>query len=359
MSKYWSSAVTALSPYVPGEQPKVQKLTKLNTNENPYGPSPQVIQAIQAAANEKLRRYPDPDSTKLRQVISEHYGFGLTNENIFVGNGSDEVLGHAFYAFFKQQKPVLFPDITYGFYPVYCRLYDIEYSTLPLNSNFEIDLGHYEQDNGGIIIANPNATTGLFCDLSKLEHLLKMNPNTVVLVDEAYVDFGAQSAISLVAKYPQLLVVQTLSKSRSLAGLRVGFAVGHKDLIVALRRVKDSFNSYPMDSLAEAAAVAAFEDKNYFKSTVQQVIEAREKLCSGLSIRGFSVLPSKANFLLVEHSRVSGSELFEYLRSIGILVRYFDKPRLRNHLRITIGTPAECELLIKALDDSDFELNVD
>jgi histidinol-phosphate aminotransferase len=348
MSKFWSDVVHKLTPYVPGEQPKIQNLIKLNTNENPYGPSPKVIAALQAEAADTLRLYPDPNSDKLKTAIAEYHG--LQANQVFVGNGSDEVLAHIFQALLKQSRPLLFPDITYSFYPVYCGLYDIEYDAIPLNSSFEIDVNDYDRPNGGIIFPNPNAPTGVPLALTEVEKLLQINTESVVVIDEAYVDFGTESAVKLINAYPNLLVTQTLSKARSLAGLRVGFALGHKDLIEALIRVKDSFNSYPIDRFAEAGAIAAMQDKAYFEETRQKVIASRGSLIKGLQALGFEVLPSGANFIFAKHKNRDGAELTEKLREKNIIIRHFKKPaRIAPYLRITIGTDKQSEQLLTAL----------
>lgn len=344
-----------LTPYVPGEQPKLNNLVKLNTNENPYGPSPQVIRALQAEAAESLRLYPDPNSDKLKTTIAQYHG--LQANQVFVGNGSDEVLAHVFQALLKQSRPLLFPDITYSFYPVYCGLYGIEFEIVALNANFEIDINDYDRPNGGIIFPNPNAPTGVPLALEKIEQLLKNNPESVVVIDEAYVDFGTESAVKLINIYPNLLVTHTLSKARSLAGLRVGYALGHKDLIEALIRVKDSFNSYPIDRFAEAGAVAAFEDEAYFKQTIAKVIATREALVSDLKALNFEVLPSGANFIFAKHKNragvdLDGAELTQQLRDKSIIIRHFKKPaRIAKYLRITIGTDVQSKQLISALKE--------
>ena len=348
MSKFWSDIVNTLTPYVPGEQPKLKNLIKLNTNENPYPPSPKVLDALKAEAAETLRLYPDPNSDKLKAAIASYYG--LQANQVFVGNGSDEILAHVFQALLKHDKPLLFPDITYSFYPVYCGLYQIQYKTVALNHQFEIDVEDYLQPNGGIILPNPNAPTGIPLPLAKIEQLLQRNPESVVVVDEAYVDFGTESAVKLIQQYPNLLVTQTLSKSRSLAGLRVGFALGHPDLIEALIRVKDSFNSYPIDRFAEAGAIAAMQDQAYFEHTCQQVVATREQLVKDLQGLGFDVLPSGANFIFAKHRVKAGSELSAQLREKGIIVRQFQSPaRIKEYLRITIGTEAQSRALIDAL----------
>ncbi len=292
MSKFWSKFVKDLVPYVPGEQPKLTKLVKLNTNENPYGPSPKALAAMQAEVNDNLRLYPDPNGDRLKQAVAEYYG--VQSNQVFLGNGSDEVLAHIFHGLFQQDRPLLFPDISYSFYPVYCGLYGIGFEALALDEQFQIRVADYARPNGGIIFPNPNAPTGCLLALDAVEQILKASPDSVVVVDEAYIDFGGETAISLVDRYPNLLVTQTLSKSRSLAGLRVGLAVGHPDLIEALERIKNSFNSYPLDRMAIAGAAAAFEDRAYFEQTCRQVIESRERLVAQLQAKGFDVLPSAA-----------------------------------------------------------------
>lgn len=348
MSKYWSKVVHRLTPYVPGEQPKLLNLIKLNTNENPYGPSPKVLDAIQAEVSDNLRLYPDPNSDGLKTAIAAYHG--LSPANVFVGNGSDEVLAHVFQALLKHDLPILFPDITYSFYPVYCRLYGIDYETVPLSGDFEIKVDEYARANGGIIFPNPNAPTGRLLGLGNIERLLKANPASPVVIDEAYIDFGGESAVSLVKQYPQLLVVHTLSKARSLAGLRVGYAVGHPDLIEALVRVKDSFNSYPLDRLAMAGAIAAMEDRPYFEETRNKVINSRGWLVNALTQLGFEVLPSGANFIFARHVNRSGEDLAAKLREQSIIVRNFDSPaRISPFLRITVGTDEQCRQLVQAL----------
>ena len=351
MSKYWSSLVSELQPYVPGEQPKMANLVKLNTNENPFGPSPKVIEAIQKELNDNLRLYPDPEGQALKDAIATyHVDYGISAQQVFVGNGSDEVLAHIFQALLKHDKPILFPDISYSFYPVYCGLYQIESTVIPLTDSFEINPDDYKRPNGGIIFPNPNAPTGRYLGLQHVEDILQANPDSVVVVDEAYVDFGGQSAIRLVNQYPNLLVCQTLSKARSLAGLRVGFAVGNEELIEALNRVKDSFNSYPLDRLALVGAVAAFEDKQWFEDSCNGVIRERKRVTEELEQRGFEVLPSKANFVFARHPDHEGAEVAAKLREQGIIVRHFNKPRISDFLRITVGTSDQNNALIKGLD---------
>ena len=348
--RFWSPEVRDLEPYVPGEQPKIQNLLKLNTNENPYPPSPKVVDAVQAVLTHQadaLRLYPDPDATVLKQAIAKQQNVDVSQ--VFVGNGSDEVLAHIFKAFFIQQKPILYPDITYSFYPVYSQFFGVQTKQIPLNEKFEIDISDYEQENGGIIITNPNAPTSIALGLDKIEQVLKANPNRVIVIDEAYVDFGAESAVELVSRYENLVVCQTTSKSRSLAGLRVGFAIAQAHLIAALEAVKNSFNSYPIDRFAIAAAVASFEDQDYFQEQCEKVIASREKLVANLTELGFNVLPSKANFIFATHSLHDAAQLAEKLREQGIIVRYFNKPRINQFLRITIGTDEQNQRLVDTL----------
>ncbi len=347
MSKFWSPFVKNLVPYVPGEQPKLAKLVKLNTNENPYGPSPKAIAAMQAELSDELRLYPDPNSDRLKQAVADHYG--IQTAQVFVGNGSDEVLAHAFHGLFQHGQPLLFPDVSYSFYPVYCGLYDIPFVAVALDEQLQIRVEDYLRPNGGIVFPNPNAPTGCLLALAAIEQLLKANPDTVVLVDEAYIDFGGVSAISLVDQYPNLLVTQTLSKSRSLAGLRVGLAVGHPDLIEALERIKNSFNSYPLDRIAIAGAAAAFEDQAYFAHTCQLVIDSREELVTELRQLGFEVLPSAANFVFARHPQQDAAALAAGLREHGVIVRHFKQARIAQYLRISIGTPEQNQALLDAL----------
>ena len=350
-TSFYSPVVSRLVPYVPGEQPKIDKLVKLNTNENPYPPSPRVIAAVQLAAQQGLQLYPDPESTALRQAIAAHHG--LAAQQVFLGNGSDEVLAHAFCAFFQQGCPLLMPDISYSFYQVYCRLYGIPVETVPLTETLCLDVAAYARADGaavaGVVIANPNAPTGVGLPLQQVEQLLRLHPQRVVLVDEAYVDFGGDSAMPLIARYPNLLVVHTLSKSRSLAGLRVGFACGQAHLIEALERVKNSFNSYPLDRLAIAGGVAAFEDPAWFEQTRRAVMSSREGLVLALEDLGFKVLPSQANFVFARHPTQDAAAIAAGLRARGVLVRHFRLPRIEQYLRISIGTPAQCDALVQAL----------
>jgi histidinol-phosphate aminotransferase len=349
VNRYWTDVVRTLQPYVPGEQPKIDNLIKLNTNENPYPPSPQVLAAITAEANGLLRRYPDPNAERLKRTIAAH--FGLEMSNVFVGNGSDEVLAHAFLALLKHPAPLLFPDITYSFYPVYCRLYDIAFETVPLRDDFSIAVDDYARPAGGIILPNPNAPTGRAMPLAEVRRLLEAHRDIAVVIDEAYVDFGTESAVGLVREYPNLLVTHTLSKSRSLAGLRVGYALGDAGLIEGLERVKNSFNSYPLDRLAIAGAVAAFEDQAYFEQTRQAVIASRDALDAALKALGLEVLPSGANFVFARHPQRDAAALQLALRERKIIVRHFNAPRINQFLRISIGTEAECAALVTALQE--------
>ncbi|MNJ25629.1 Histidinol-phosphate aminotransferase [compost metagenome] len=348
MSKFWSPFVKDLVPYVPGEQPKLARLVKLNTNENPYGPSPKALEAMRGELNDNLRLYPDPNSDLLKQAVADYYG--VKGNQVFLGNGSDEVLAHIFHGLFQHGAPLLFPDISYSFYPVYCGLYGIPFETVALDEQFQIRVEDYAKPNGGIIFPNPNAPTGCLLALEAIEQLLKANPQSVVVVDEAYIDFGGETAISLVDRYDNLLVTQTLSKSRSLAGLRVGLAVGHPDLIEALERIKNSFNSYPLDRMAIVGAAAAFEDRAYFDETCGKVIDSRQRLVGELSTRGFEVLPSAANFIFARHPQHDASELAAKLREQGVIVRHFKQERIAQFLRITIGTPEQNQALLDALN---------
>ena len=349
MSKFWSPIVATLKPYVAGEQPRIQNLTKLNTNENPYGPSPKAIAAMRGAVTDSLKLYPDPSALALRQSIARFYG--VDADQVFVGNGSDEVLAHAFVALLKHEKPLLYPDITYSFYPTYCRLFGIEAVEIPLKDDFTIDLADYDRPCGAIVLPNPNAPTGIGLPLAAIEKLVAEHPDQPVVVDEAYIDFGGESAIPLTKKYDNLLVVHTLSKSRSLAGLRVGYAIGQRPLIDALERVKDSFNSYPLDRIAQAGGAAAVDDREWFDETRNKVIETRERVTGALRQRGFEVLPSQANFVFARHPAHSGEALARGLRERAVLVRHFAKPRISDFLRITIGTPEECDRLIAAVEE--------
>lgn len=349
MSRYWSTTVKKIKPYTPGEQPKDRKYIKLNTNENPYPPSPKVIEAIKSSADETLRLYPDPDCNELRQTIAAYCK--LKKEQVFIGNGSDELLAFSFPAFFEPAGlPILFAEITYSFYPVYAALFNTAYRLIEVDEEFNIPVEGYYQKNGGIIIANPNAPTGKGISGESIENILQRNADSVVIIDEAYVDFGGQSSVELINNYPNLLIIKTLSKSHSLAGLRVGYALGNEDLISGIIRIKDSINSYTVDRLALAGAREAIRDDAYFQETRSKIIKSRERVSGRLREMGFKVIPSRANFIFISNERqCPGRELFQRLREKGILVRYFDKPKIDNFIRVTIGTDAEMDRFLEAV----------
>lgn len=349
MNKFWSERIRNVVPYTPGEQPKERDFIKLNTNENPYPPSSGTLAAIKRAACEGLRLYPDPECTELRKTLADYYG--LRTEEIFVGNGSDEVLAFCFQAFFTPDNPIVFPDVTYSFYPVYARLFGQAYREIPLDENFGLPVERFLGGNGGVVLANPNAPTGRAVSLQTIRELVEANPDVVVLVDEAYVDFGAQSAVELIRSYPNLVVVRTLSKSRSLAGLRVGWAMGQAELIAALDCVKNSFNSYTLDRLAQAGATAAMRDKDYFRAVVAKVMNTRDAAAFRLKALGFQVYDSAANFLFISHEKVPAKILLDGLRERGILVRWWDKPRISNCLRVTVGTDEEMAAFCTAVEE--------
>src|SRR5690625_3395574 len=347
MTKFWSSMAKRAEPYVPGLQVNKPNIIKLNTNENAYPPSPKVMQAIQAEAEDNLQLYPSPTADDLRKSIASFNN--LEPDQVFIGNGSDEVLAFSFMAFFEPGKKIRYPNITYSFYPVYAKLFDISYEEVPVNDDFTLPTEKFFNSEGGVILPNPNAPTSIYLGLEHIEEILKNNPDQVVIIDEAYVDFAIESAASLINKYDNLLVIQTTSKSRSLAGLRVGFALGNESLIQALIRMKDSFNSYTIDRLALAGAKAAFDDVEYFKKVTQQIVTTREKVTAQMEELGFTVLPSQANFIFVTHEKYKAEFLYEKLYKANILVRYFDQPLIDNYLRITIGTDNDMEQLIKKL----------
>lgn len=345
MSRFWSDINRIISPYTPGEQPKNEKYIKLNTNENPYGPSSQVIAAIEKALNDSLRLYPDPTCEDLRSAIAEYYNLKI--EQVHVGNGSDELLAFSFLAFFNPGGlPILIPDITYSFYKVYASLFRINCEKVPLEDDFSIRPEMFYKKNGGVVIANPNAPTGIFLPLEAIIKILEQNPDQVVIVDEAYIDFGGNSAVKLIGDYPNLLVIKTLSKSRSLAGLRVGYALAQKELIEGIDRIKNSINSYTLDRLALAGAIAAIKDDAYFQDIRRRIIMTRERVSNTMEEMGFKVLPSKANFIFVTHPLIPAVELFHKLRENGVLVRYFKGPRIDNYLRISIGSDQEMDSFI-------------
>lgn len=346
MNPLWSQLAIELLPYAPGEQPRVANLVKLNTNESPFGPSPLALEAMRAAATDTLRLYPDPEATELREALGAHHG--VRPEQVFVGNGSDEVLAHAFVAVLKQPKPLLFPDVTYSFYPVWAQLFGLACETVPLDDGMAVRAEDYRREAGSIVIANPNAPTGIALPRAAIGQLLEEHPDIPVLIDEAYVDFGGETAIPLIGDHPNLLVVQTMSKSRALAGLRVGYALGNAGLIEALRRVKDSFNSYPLGRPAQAGATASVRDDAYFRESCARVIAGREAMTRELTGLGFAVLPSKANFVFARHPALGGLELTAALRERGVLVRHFERRRTAPYLRITVGTEDDTRRLIAA-----------
>jgi len=349
MKPFWSHLAHELSPYVPGEQPRIANLVKLNTNESPFGPSPLALEAIREATADSLRLYPDPDATELRETLADHHG--VKPEQVFVGNGSDEVLAHAFVALLKQAKPLLFPDITYSFYPVWAQLFGCTCETVPLDGGMRVRVDDYRREAGSIVIANPNAPTGIALPRAEIARLLEDHPDIPVLIDEAYVDFGGESAVPLIADYPNLLVVQTMSKSRALAGLRVGYALGDVGLIEALRRIKDSFNSYPLGRAAQAGATASVRDETHFRENCARVVAGREAMTRELIRLGFEVLPSSANFVFARHPARTGADFASALREHAVLVRHFDKPRIAPYLRITVGTEDDSRRLIAAAAD--------
>jgi histidinol-phosphate aminotransferase len=346
-TRFWSTGLSEMAPYVPGEQPQGGGWIKLNTNENPYPPSPNAIEAMHEALGSRMPMYPDPHCTDFRQTVAERFKIDIGQ--VFAGNGSDEILYFAFRAFFRRGSEVLFPDVSYSFYPVYAKATQVPFRLVPLGPDYEIRPGDYTGAKAGVIFPNPNAPTARPLDLGSVERILSQNPDCAVIVDEAYVDFGAESAVPLIAEYPNLLVVQTLSKSRSLAGLRVGWAMGSRGLIDALERVRDSVNSYTVDRVAQAGAAAALRDEAYFQETCAKVVATRDRFATGLEKLGFSVVPSRANFVFAAHPRLSSTELLASLRERRILVRAFRGPRLERHARISIGTDAEMDAVLEAL----------
>ena len=343
----WEQNVRKVVPYVPGEQPKAKNLIKLNTNECPYPPSPKVMEAMKGLEANCMRLYPDPAVTDLRQALAEYYN--VKTEQVFVGVGSDDVIANAFLTFFNSEKPILFPDITYSFYDVWAELFQIPYEKIALTKDFRIDPKDYRKENGGIIFPNPNAPTGVLENLSMIEEVLQANPDVIVMVDEAYIDFGGESALPLLKKYDNLLVVQTFSKSRAMAGMRIGFAIGNEKMISYLNDVKFSFNSYTMNQTSIAMGVACVKDDIYFKEIVGKVIRTRERVKKELKELGFSFPDSMSNFVFATHESIPAEELFEMCKKENIFVRYFKKPRIDNYLRISIGTDEEMDALLKVL----------
>lgn len=343
----WESYIRRLTPYTPGEQPAAERLIKLNTNENPYPPAPAVRQALMEMDTDRLRKYPDPASNVLVQALARRYG--VEENQVFVGVGSDDVLGMAFMTFFNSAKPVLFPDITYSFYPVWADLFRIPYETRSLDEEFRIRAEDYFTENGGIVIPNPNAPTGLLMSLDEVERIAAANPDSVVIIDEAYIDFGGTSAVSLIDRYDNLLVVQTFSKSRSLAGMRIGFALGQPELIRAMSDVKYAYNSYTMNLTAQIAGAKAVEEEAYFQETVKKIIRTREDAKLRLAELGFTFPDSQANFIFASHKTKPAREIFQALKEANIFVRYFPQERIDNYLRITVGTDEEMEQLFSFL----------
>ena len=354
MSKFWNDKIKEIEPYVPGEQPKDKKYVKLNTNENPYSPSEKVIEKIKSMSLKDLKLYPDPDVSELRKVIAEYFSKKIderiTKEQIFVGNGSDEVLALIFMTFFNKGDKVYYPDITYSFYPVYADLFDLKEVKIPLNKNFEIEIDKYFGLDGHIIITNPNAPTSIALKLNEIEKIVKNNPTQLIVIDEAYVDFGAESSVKLVNKYDNVLVVQTFSKSRSFAGMRLGYAIGSENIIEGLNRLKFSFNSYTVDRISIEAGIESFKDDDYFVKTNAKIIETREKTVKKLKELGFKVLNSSANFIFISHNKIFAGDLYKNLKDNGVLVRYFAKDRIDNYLRVTIGTDEDMEIFIEKLN---------
>ncbi len=348
MPQLWRKNLINITPYVAGEQPKNDNIIKLNANENPYPPSPEVQRVLSQKSADDLKVYPSMDAAALRKALADRYG--LKPENVFCGNGSDDVLAVAFRAFFNSNKPVFYPDITYSFYPVWCRLLKIPYETKPVNERFEIDVTDYYGENGGVVIPNPNAPTSIGVGEQFITDLLEHNRDCIVIIDEAYVDFGRYSCVELVKKYDNLIVTQTFSKSRSLAGMRVGMAFANEELISYMQAVKDSYNSYPLDQIAIETAVASLGDEEYFKATVEKVKATRDEAKEKFRAMGFMVTDSETNFLFCTHPKHKAKDIFEYVRSQGIFIRYFDLPRIDNYLRITIGTPEQMAELYKAVE---------
>lgn len=345
----WKDNLIKIQPYTAGEQPDKTDFIKLNANENPYPPSPKVIRAIREFNGENLKKYPSADAVPLRNALAKR--FGLECENVFAGNGSDDVLALCFRAFFNSERPIIYPDITYSFYPVWCEMLKIPYEAIPVDDNFNIRAEDYGRPNGGVVIANPNAPTSIGRGLDFIREILSCNRESIVIVDEAYVDFGGTSALPLLKEYENLVITQTFSKSRSMAGMRIGYALGNSEIISTLFAAKDSYNSYPMDSVAIAAGIASVEDEDYFNRMISRVVSSRERLTAGLRALGFNLPDSSANFVFAEHSNHAAKDICEYLKTKDIYVRYFSKPRIDNRLRITVGTDGEIDKLLDALSE--------
>ena len=349
MENLWKENLRKITPYVPGEQSKNKNIVKLNANENPYPPSPKAIEALKSFNSDRLRFYPNANSTELKEALAEYYNVDI--ENIFVGNGSDDVLAIAFQSFFNSDKPIVYPDLTYSFYPVWCDLFGIPYKTYPVDDNFRIIPEDYKEANGGVVIPNPNAPTSIGEGLDFVEKIMQYNPDSVVIIDEAYVDFGGTSSVELTNKYKNLLITGTFSKSRSLAGLRIGFAVGSKELISVMEAVKNSYNSYTIDSVSIAMGTASVRDNEYFKATCKRIIDTRERFTKEMKALGFKVLDSSTNFIFATHSDLSMKDMFEYLKTKNVFIRYFSLPRIDNYTRITIGTDEEMDILLKEIKE--------
>lgn len=349
MTDLWTKNLRDVEPYVPGEQSKNKNIVKLNANENPYPPSPMVKKALEAFDLSELKKYPNANATELKQALADYYNVGI--ENVFVGNGSDDVIAIAFQSFFNSDKPIVYPDLTYSFYPVWCRLFDIPYKTYPVDDNFRINVEDYREANGGVVIPNPNAPTSIGEGLDFVERLMEYNRDSIVLIDEAYVDFGGVSSIELTKKYENLLVTGTFSKSRSLAGLRLGFAIGSERLISVMEAVKNCYNSYTVDSLAITMGSASIKDDEYFKDCCKKIINTRERVANEMRGLGFTVADSSTNFLFATRDDLSMKELFEFLKSKNVFIRYFNLPRIDNHVRISIGTDDEMDIFLSRLKE--------
>ena len=349
MTDLWTKNLRDVEPYVPGEQSKNKNIVKLNANENPYPPSPMVKKALESFDLSELKKYTKANATELKQALADYYNVGI--ENVFVGNGSDDVIAIAFQSFFNSDKPIVYPDLTYSFYPVWCRLFDIPYKTYPVDDNFRINVEDYREANGGVVIPNPNAPTSIGEGLDFVERLMEYNRDSIVIIDEAYVDFGCVSSIELTKKYENLLVTGTFSKSRSLAGLRLGFAIGSKRLISVMEAVKNCYNSYTVDSLAITMGSASIKDDEYFKACCKKIINTRERVANEMRGLGFTVADSSTNFLFATRDDLSMKELFEYLKSKNVFIRYFNLPRIDNHVRISIGTDDEMDIFLSRLKE--------
>lgn len=345
----WKNNLRRISPYVPGEQSKEQNIVKLNANENPYPPSPEALKVLKDFDGDRLRFYPNANSTRLKEALAKYYSVDV--KNVFVGNGSDDVLAIAFQSFFNGELPIAYPDLTYSFYPVWCDLFGIKYKTYPVDSEFRINAEDYAEPNGGVVIPNPNAPTSIGEGTDFVRRLLDLNRDSVVIIDEAYVDFGGVSSVELTKEYDNLLVTGTFSKSRSLAGLRLGWAIGSEELIGVMEAVKNSYNSYTVDSIALEMGARSIEDDDYFVSTCSKIIATRDRMTCELRSLGFKVLDSSANFIFVTRDGCSMKDMFEYLKTRKIFIRYFNLDRISNYVRITVGTDGETDILLNAIKE--------